>query len=43
MRWAVCSGVSLREAVSTYYNELLAFQNTCVKEALPTSYSTVAL
>jgi hypothetical protein len=38
VRWAVCSGVSLREAASTYHNELPAFQNTRVKEALPTSH-----
>jgi hypothetical protein len=43
VRWAVCSGVSLREAASNYHNELMAFQNTRVKEALPTSHSTVAL
>ena len=43
MRWAVCSGVSLREAATNYHNELMAFQNTRVKEALPTSHSTVAL
>jgi hypothetical protein len=40
IRWVVCSSISLREALSTYHNELLAFQNLRVEGILPTSHTT---
>ena len=43
MHQTIYSGVSLYKAVSTYYNELLVFQNMCVKDVLPTSHSTIVL
>jgi hypothetical protein len=42
IRWVVCSGISLREASSSYHNELLAFQNPKVEAALPLSHNTTA-
>jgi hypothetical protein len=41
IRWIVCSGISLREASSTYHNELLAFQNPLVEGILPASHTTI--
>jgi hypothetical protein len=40
VRWVVCSGISLREASSRYYNELLAYQNPRVEGILPSSHIT---
>jgi hypothetical protein len=39
----VYSGISLCEAVATYHNELLAFQNPRVMEILPSCYTTVTI
>jgi hypothetical protein len=38
----VYSGISLYEALSRYYNKLLAYQNLHVKGILPSSYSTTS-
>jgi hypothetical protein len=42
IKWVVCSGISLREATSTYHKELLTYQNPRIKGIVPTSYSTTA-